>query len=272
MENSETKFCKHCGAKIAADSAFCEKCGSKLNSSVETTEKPTETAKSETITKTETNIPKTVYSPQSATTFTDITDDADYEDPIVYTIGAIISLISSIVGVALFYTGCLDSSNGKIFGGFLIMVASLVIFVYFFNKMPGRFVHIEGLPIRSGARCTVLTTTQRIAIKAQGATFIIDKSQILDISIQKDVEQLHQRVSSIGGAIAGGVLFGTIGAVVGGRAKVKKIKVKRKVFVITYNKDASIQYVAFQYAPKAIDLVKEFKANNKNTPSKTINL
>lgn len=37
MENKGTKFCKFCGAQIAADSTFCERCGKKLETQSDST-------------------------------------------------------------------------------------------------------------------------------------------------------------------------------------------------------------------------------------------
>jgi len=50
----------------------------------------------------------------------------------------------------------------------------------------------------------------------------------------------------VGGAIGGAMLFGTLGAMVGGRAKEKQSKVVEYYFIITYLKDDGVGHLSFR--------------------------
>ena len=51
--------------------------------------------------------------------------------------------------------------------------------------------------------------------------------------------------SSIGGAIGGAIAFGALGAMIGGRAKKKEIRTATTYLIVTYEKEDSINYIAF---------------------------
>jgi len=69
-------------------------------------------------------------------------------------------------------------------------------------------------------------------------------------------------VSSVGCAVGGAVLFGPLGAMVGGRAKEKTSRVIEYYFIITYHgKTGDLEYLSFEtYAPQqARDLIQRFR-------------
>ncbi len=79
----------------------------------------------------------------------------------------------------------------------------------------------------------------------------------------------EQAVSSVGGAIAGGVMFGPLGAIIGGRAKNKKVKTVTRYFIITYiNDQEEIKYIGFDIqnnimpACKLIEECQQFNINS----------
>ncbi len=127
--------------------------------------------------------------------------------------------------------------------------------------------HVSGLPIRPGAICNIVVKLDKVNITSQGVTFIINKDKILDISIQKDISNCRQAVSSAGGALAGGLAFGVVGAAIGGRTKVKNIKSTNKYVVLTYNKDDDVSYIAFEYKMQAYALINNLKNFSKDTVS-----
>ena len=55
-------------------------------------------------------------------------------------------------------------------------------------------------------------------------TFKLLKEKITDVTMTNDIEIQKNNVSSIGGAVSGAILFGALGAIIGGRAKNKKVK------------------------------------------------
>ena len=87
--------------------------------------------------------------------------------------------------------------------------------------------------------------------------------------IKTDTEIQNQAVSSVGGAIAGGVMFGTLGAIIGGRAKTKKVKTITQYLIITYIGElGELKYIGFDIknnSQSASKLVKEFHELNTNS-------
>ena len=75
--------------------------------------------------------------------------------------------------------------------------------------------------------------------------FNLDRERVRDVCLKTDIDIQKQYVSSSGGAIAGGLLFGPVGALIGGRTKQKKIKNVSTYLIITYTNDDEIKYVGF---------------------------
>lgn len=81
---------------------------------------------------------------------------------------------------------------------------------------------------------------------AGGNTFNLSDDKITDMCIKTDAEIQRQYVSSVGGAVGGAVLFGPIGAMIGGRAKEKRTTNLTHYLIITYLKDGQVAYVCFE--------------------------
>lgn len=84
--------------------------------------------------------------------------------------------------------------------------------------------HIEGLPLGESTQCHVSVTPTSLIIDGGGTKFTVNISQIRAAEVKTDVEIANIVHSSAAKGIAGGLLFGPIGLVVGSRAtnKVKK--------------------------------------------------
>lgn len=126
------------------------------------------------------------------------------------------------------------------------------------------FHHINGLPIPENTLCEIFSFSDRIDFKAGTIEIKLAKDKIADMCIKTDTEIQQQLVSSVGGAVAGAMLFGTLGAVIGGRAKAKKIKNTTNYLIITYQNGDELKYIGFdtQNNPRsALKLVNEFKKN-----------
>lgn len=124
------------------------------------------------------------------------------------------------------------------------------------------FHHISGLPIVEDTICEVYSFPDRLDFKAGTTEITLSKDKITDMSIKTDTEIQNQAVSSVGGAVAGAMLFGAIGAVIGGRAKNKKVKTVTKYLIITYLGDTEPKFIIFDIKnnPQSADkLVKEFQ-------------
>lgn len=127
------------------------------------------------------------------------------------------------------------------------------------------FHHVNGLPIPENVLCEVFSYPDRINFKSGTTEIKLPKEKITDISIKTDTEIQQQLVSSAGGAIAGAMLFGSLGAIIGGRVKTKKVKTTTNYLIITYKSENELKYIGFDIQnnpPSADKLVKEFQKSN----------
>lgn len=131
------------------------------------------------------------------------------------------------------------------------------------------FHHVNGLPIAENLLCNVLSYPDRIEFKSGTSSINLAREKITDMCIKTDVEIQNQAVSSVGGAIAGGALFGPLGAIIGGRAKTKKVKTTTQYLIITYTgEQGELKYIGFDITnnpPSATKLVKEFRELNTSS-------
>lgn len=131
------------------------------------------------------------------------------------------------------------------------------------------FHHVDGLPIAENLLCEVFSYPDRIELKSGSTSMKLLRNKITDMCIKTDTDIQNQVVSSVGGAIAGGFMFGTLGAVIGGRAKTKKVKTVTKYLIITYtNNKGEISYIGFDTKnnpSSAEKLVKEFQKLNTSS-------
>lgn len=111
-------------------------------------------------------------------------------------------------------------------------------------------IHFDGLPIAENTICKILSYADKYEFVANGLSFNLQKDRITDICIKTDVEIQKQAVSSIGGAVAGAVLLGPLGAIIGGRAKDRKVKTTTKYLIITYLKDEEVKILCFVINPQ----------------------
>lgn len=122
--------------------------------------------------------------------------------------------------------------------------------------------HMAGLPLAQGTPCAVTFGETGLCITSGGNTFNVALNKLTDVQIKTNAEIQKQYVSSVGGAVGGAVLFGPLGAMVGGRAKQKQIRTLEHYLIITYLKDGNVDYLSFLLpglSTKAINLVKQYK-------------
>lgn len=131
------------------------------------------------------------------------------------------------------------------------------------------FHHVNGLPVAENMLCELSSYPDRIEFKAGTTNIRLERKKITDMCIKTDTEIQRQAVSSVGGAIAGGVMFGTLGAIIGGRAKTKKVKTTAQYLIITYTGEpGELKYIGFDIKsdpPSAAKLIKEFRELNTNS-------
>lgn len=127
------------------------------------------------------------------------------------------------------------------------------------------FHHVDGLPIAENMLCEVFSFPDRIEFKSGTTQIKLSKEKITDMSVKTDTDIQNQVVSSIGGAVAGAMVFGTLGAIIGGRTRTKKVKTISNYLIITYNSDGDLKYLGFDIKnnpQSAFKLVDEFRKNS----------
>ena len=97
-----------------------------------------------------------------------------------------------------------------------------------------RFPLVSGLELPADVPCTLCYYTDRLTVDAAGQLYTLPRERILGaaMSTVKDVQR--QYVSSAGGAVAGGILFGPLGAMLGGMVKEKRIRTSTRLLLLTY--------------------------------------
>lgn len=116
--------------------------------------------------------------------------------------------------------------------------------------------------------CSVYYLPDKLVIESGAANFSLPTDRITDISVITDVEIQKHYTSSIGGAVGGALLFGPLGAMVGGRSKEQTSATLTYFLVFTYLKDEEIKYIAFnatQKVKEARSLEKLFKEQSKTS-------
>lgn len=115
------------------------------------------------------------------------------------------------------------------------------------NQMPlysGNLEHRSGLPVASGINCKLTVFNDRIDIMCSGGTFNIPKERVLafDSLDEKQLEYVSKQ--SISKALAGGMLLGGVGAILGGMPKVSAREYKTPYLAIIYKaKDQEINSI-----------------------------
>ena len=133
--------------------------------------------------------------------------------------------------------------------------------------------HFYGLPIAENVLIQLFSCPDEYEFLANGNTFKLSKNKVTDITITNDIEIQKNNVSSIGGAVGGALLFGPIGAMIGGRSKEKTSKIVNSYLIFTFLDKDEIKYIALNCTGnfQASKFVNEFKKYN-NKASTTIEL
>ena len=136
------------------------------------------------------------------------------------------TILSAIIGIPMFFSrGKSKEEKGKIRN----------------DRLSTSFAkHFTGLPLAEGANCKIRHDQNGFSFVAGGNTFNLSNDKITDMCIKTNAEIQRQYVSSIGGAVGGAVLFGPIGAMIGGRTKEKKATKLTQYLIITYLKEEQI--------------------------------
>ncbi len=136
--------------------------------------------------------------------------------------------------------------------------------------------HQAGLPLAQDATCAVVKVDDGFKISGGGNDYILKNAKITDICVKSDVEIQKQYVSSIGGAVGGAVLFGPLGAMIGGRAKEKKSKTTTYYLIFSYVSEERVSYISFEIIAgglgRAYEWAKEYRKEGNNNQRNTIEI
>lgn len=94
--------------------------------------------------------------------------------------------------------------------------------------------HVRGLPLVEDAICSVDMSEGEFKFCSGSTTIILKMDKVVDVMDVTDKQVLQSVTPSISGAVAGAALFGTLGAVIGGRAR-------------THTKEQNVHYIVFNY-------------------------
>lgn len=106
--------------------------------------------------------------------------------------------------------------------------------------------HIAGLPIPQGVPCDIYLYNDKLVFLRSASTQELSFDKITDMCVKTETEIQNSYVSSAGGAVGGALLFGPLGAIVGGRAKQKTSRTINNFFIITYEKDNVTEFISFK--------------------------
>lgn len=133
---------------------------------------------------------------------------------------------------------------------------------------------VGGLDLAAGSICSAMCSPEFISFSASGQTFSLSPSKLIDVSVMTPQEIQTQYVSSVGGAIAGGILLGPIGAALGGSAQKKKTKIVRQYLIFAYQADSEVKYIVFDVtsAPQNGKKISKIYAYLKKNENKQVSL
>lgn len=133
--------------------------------------------------------------------------------------------------------------------------------------------HTIGLPMPEDMSCSLYLCDDKIVIDGNNMTFNLNKQKLINVTIKSDIEIQKLYTSSAGGAVAGAIAFGALGALIGGRVKEKKVNTVKNYLIFTYDKEGNPEYIVFDVttAPKCLEFVQDFKLMS-NQVNRNINL
>lgn len=106
------------------------------------------------------------------------------------------------------------------------------------------YKHVCGLPIPENAECELWECNDCLLIY-YGNPFILNYSKILSIELLSNTEVKKQYFDNTSGAIAGSLLLGPLGALVGG-GKATATDIQTRYFVtVTYKSNDELNYIFF---------------------------
>lgn len=120
--------------------------------------------------------------------------------------------------------------------------------------------HYNGLPIATNSACRLTIFQDMIYFNSGSMEFKIPMDRVIsmDIATKSQVEYIQKQ--SLSRAVAGGLLFGDVGVLLGGMPKSRAVERTESFLVITYNKGELIQFITLSEADcnKVISAVSQY--------------
>lgn len=134
--------------------------------------------------------------------------------------------------------------------------------------------HMAGLPVAESAEVFVYRCEDKVVFERNQETYELAVSDMKDIVIKTETEIQKSYASSVGGAVGGYVLFGPLGAMVGGRTKEKISTNVEKYLIFDYVDKNGIQdFISFEVTNESDAIL--FNTNHyriKNQERTTVSL
>lgn len=137
-----------------------------------------------------------------------------------------------------------------------------------------RLAHIDGLRLAQGTSCVAHYENGMVEIQGGGARFQLDIAKIMKAEVRTETEIQRAYVSSAGGAVAGAMMFGALGAMIGGRTKEQTSSTSKSFLILTYLKNDEIAYISFRadYAVSAYKFADFLMSRLSQNNTKTVEL
>ncbi|MEK4452809.1 MULTISPECIES: hypothetical protein [unclassified Paenibacillus] len=136
--------------------------------------------------------------------------------------------------------------------------------------------HVEGLPLGEGTLCNLSVTQDKLVIDGGGTDFNINNSQIRAVEVKTDTEIANIVHSSAAKGIAGGLLFGPIGLIVGSRATNKEKRTNTHYLIINYTNSngemAALMFDGGHTAASAQKITHKLRPIITNNPKQSVQL
>lgn len=113
--------------------------------------------------------------------------------------------------------------------------------------------HISGLPMGEGASCSLYLYNNKVVFEKDAASYSLLFEKIADVTVKSDMEIRKSYVSSAGGAVGGALLFGPVGAMIGGRIQEKTDATFQDYLIFTYYKNGNPEYIWFEVSSSDSD-------------------
>ena len=114
----------------------------------------------------------------------------------------------------------------------------------------GKFPFVGGLNLPEGAPCMAIALRSRVVFTALGQEYSLPADRIISASVMTKRQMQRQYVSNAGGALAGAMLLGPVGALIGGYAGRRSISSSAKYLIFTYQDGEEIKYIVFDATGK----------------------